>query len=117
LISKEIVQVCTPTRNEEIFPFAASMHYLSLDVVVLFCFILDILVGIRWNLRVVVTCIYLITKDFEHFCKMTLAMIYSTGDMEPEEATCCSQAGPQCSDRDTNPPTECSIQNLSYLKK
>jgi hypothetical protein len=29
--------------------------------------ILAILTGIRWNLRVVLTCISLIAKDFEHF--------------------------------------------------
>jgi hypothetical protein len=31
--------------------------------------ILTILIGVRWNLRVLLTCIPLITKDFEHFFK------------------------------------------------
>ena len=37
-------------------------HVLSPEVL-----ILAILIGVRWNLRVVLICISLITKDFEHF--------------------------------------------------
>jgi hypothetical protein len=39
-------------------------HVLSNDVL-----ILAILIAVRWNLRVVLICISLITKDFEHFFK------------------------------------------------
>ena len=37
-------------------------HVLSLEVL-----ILAVLIGVRWNFRVVLICISLITKDFEHF--------------------------------------------------
>jgi hypothetical protein len=42
-------------------------HVLSLEVL-----ILAILMGIRWNHRVVLICISLITKDFEHFFRYFL---------------------------------------------
>ena len=35
---------------------------------------------------------------------MTLAEMNSSGDMEPEGPTSCSQAGPPVRDKDTNPP-------------
>jgi hypothetical protein len=31
--------------------------------------VLDIRMGVRWNIKVVLICISLITKDFEHFCR------------------------------------------------
>jgi hypothetical protein len=39
-----------------------QQHVLSPEVL-----ILDILIGVRWNLRVVLICISLITQDFKHF--------------------------------------------------
>ena len=48
---------------------------------------------------------------------LTLAVIHSTGDMEPEEATSCSQAGTQWSDRDTNLPTKLLTQIYPIYKK
>jgi hypothetical protein len=41
-----------------------SQHVLSSEVL-----ILAILIYVRWNLRVILVCISLITKDFEHFFK------------------------------------------------
>jgi hypothetical protein len=41
-----------------------SQHVLSPEI-----FILAILIGVRWNLRVILICISLITKNFEHFSK------------------------------------------------
>ena len=39
-------------------------HVLSPEVLML-----AILIGVRWNLKVILICISLITKDFEHFFK------------------------------------------------
>ena len=40
--------------------------------------ILVILTGVRWNLRVVLICISLMTKDVEHFLKCLSAILYSS---------------------------------------
>jgi hypothetical protein len=48
-------------------------HMLSHDVL-----IFAILTGVKWNLRVVLICISLITKDFEHFVRCFTAIQYSS---------------------------------------
>jgi hypothetical protein len=50
-------------RSVSLSPYPCQ-HVLSLEF-----FILVILVGVRWNLRVVLIYIFLVTKDFEHFFK------------------------------------------------
>jgi hypothetical protein len=36
--------------------------------------ILSIVIGVRWNVRVVLIFTFMMTKDFEHFCKCFLAI-------------------------------------------
>jgi hypothetical protein len=59
---KVVVPVYTPTSNEGVFLFL----HIFCSVLSLECLILAILTSIGWNLRVVLTCISLLTKDFEH---------------------------------------------------
>lgn len=47
---------------------------------------------------------------------LSLAVTYSTGDMEPEEAISTGQKA-QWSDRNTNPPTKLLTQSLSCLQE
>jgi hypothetical protein len=54
-----VVQVCNPTSNDEVFPL--------LHILASMFWILDILMGMRWNFKVVLICVSLMTKDFEHF--------------------------------------------------
>ena len=48
---------------------------------------------------------------------VTLAGSHSIGNMEPEEATPCSQAEPQVEGVGLHPPTKLSAQNLSCLQE
>jgi hypothetical protein len=49
LISRVVVQACNPTNNGGVFPF---LHILASICCHLNFFILAILTGVRWNLRV-----------------------------------------------------------------
>ena len=46
---------------------------------------------------------------------VTLAEIPSTGDLEPEVVTYCSQVEPHRRDKDINPPIDLSTPTLSYV--
>ena len=50
-------------------------HLLSVEFL-----ILDILTGVRWNLRVVLICISLMIKDAEHFFRCFSAIQYFSGE-------------------------------------
>jgi hypothetical protein len=62
MISTVVVPACNPTNNEGVFLFLHILGIFSPESV-----ILDILPGVRQNLRVVLICISLMTKDVEHF--------------------------------------------------
>jgi hypothetical protein len=67
-ISKTVVQVCISTSYGGVF------HLLSSPVCAVEFMILAILAGIRWNLRILLMCISLITRGTEHFIKCFLAI-------------------------------------------
>jgi hypothetical protein len=59
-----VVKVSNPTSNGGVF-FLHKLACMSLEFL-----ILAILIGVRRNLGVVLICISLMTKDFEHFFKV-----------------------------------------------
>ena len=61
-------------RNISLSPHPCQ-HLLSPEFL-----ILAILTGVRWNLRVVLTCISLMIKDVEHFFRCFSAIRYSSGE-------------------------------------
>ena len=66
LISRVFVPACNPTNNVGVLFF---LHILA-NICCHPCFlILAILTGVRWNHRVVLSCISLMTQDVEHFFK------------------------------------------------
>ena len=62
MISKVVVQVCTPTGSGEVSLLHPYQHVPSPELL-----ILAILTSVRWNFKVVLISISL--KDFEHFFK------------------------------------------------
>ena len=62
LISRVVVLVCNPTSNGGVFLYLHSLtNVLSPEVLTL-----AILIGVSWNLRVILIYISLMTEDVEH---------------------------------------------------
>ena len=72
LISKVVVPPCSLTRKGAIFPLSPHpcQHLLSPEFLNL-----PILIVVRWNFKVVLLCIFLMTKEFEHFFRCILAIL------------------------------------------
>jgi len=77
-IQTDFQSVCTNLQSHQQWrsvPFSPHPFKLLLSSEFL---ILAILTGVRWNLRVVLICISLMTKDVEHFFKCLSAIQYSS---------------------------------------
>jgi hypothetical protein len=63
VISRVVVPACNPIKKLRSIPLSLDIcqHLLSSEF-----FLLAILIGMRWNFRVVLIYIFLITKDAEH---------------------------------------------------
>ena len=75
MVSRVVVPVCNPTSNGGVAPLSPDplQHVLSHEVL-----ILAILIGVRWNLKVILICVFLMSKEFEHFFKWFSAILDSS---------------------------------------
>jgi hypothetical protein len=75
LIFRVVVQVCNPTQQWRSVSLSLHpcQHVLSPEIL-----ILAILICVRWDLRVILICISLITEDFEHFFRCFSAILDSS---------------------------------------
>jgi len=70
LISRVAVPVCNPTNNGGVFLFLGISTNICCHLSI---FISAILIGVRWNLRVILVCISIITEDIKFFVWLWLA--------------------------------------------
>jgi hypothetical protein len=63
LISIAVVQVCTSISNGGVFPICTS---LPAYIITWVFYLSHSQYGIRWNLRVILICISLMSRDVEH---------------------------------------------------
>jgi hypothetical protein len=75
VIFKMGLSACNNTQTGRVLLF---LHILANMCFLPMFLILAILIGVRWKLRVVLTCICLMTKDVEHFIKYFSAVLYSS---------------------------------------
>ena len=87
MIYEVVVQVCTGTCNEGVFPVSHPLQHKVTFVVL----ILPVLIGARWNLHVILISISLIAKGVEHFFSFSFFFFY--GGVFHDKDSLCNSSG------------------------
>lgn len=72
LLSVVVGPVCTPISSKEVFPSPPPTYMLAFVSIFLKCHLFWL---VKWNLKTVLVCIFLVVMDVEHFLKYFSATI------------------------------------------